>query len=165
MKNYIIILSILSCGCATKTQVMTSYERNTAPPKPVTYTLNAVAPQPKGDKLTFAWDGNAGMYRLYRSDNKTNWIVAGETINKTITITNLFSPQWFVVTAKEGEEESAYSNMVGWLGNQTIVTVKEWESADLINKLILKTTMFTNVIGQKYFGHQIEQQTTKIIEQ
>lgn len=158
-------------GCATRET--SNIQQQTVQRSTVLLPALAAAPvtntnAPVGQSIPLSWDMSPGaafeVFRVYASSNTVDWRPVAETANKFAVITNIFLPQWFVVRTVLGVEESEDSNRVGWLSNQTVVVVREVETANFTDWTTLKTTWLTNPPGNKFFGHQIETQTQRVIE-
>lgn len=170
-------VALLLCaltGCVTKhTASVTPIEdrgqvavlRSTMLP---TMSANAVAPPvPRGESITLAWDASpdADLYRLLTSTNKLDWVVVAETTATSARATNLFAPVWFAATAARGEDESVFSNLVGWLGNESVVTITAESSADLnIWSDYAQIFKGTNVTGMNFYRTRADTVTRRIIE-
>lgn len=135
-----------------------------------TVTMSAaLAPSTNGYSVNLAWDASpsAGVtsYSMYVSSNKLDWVNFGQTTGLTMTVQSATLPQWYAVTSRGDSGESEFSNIVGWIGVNSVITVTAESSEDLQSwQDFAQIFKGTNVPGMKFFRTRAESQHQRIIE-
>jgi hypothetical protein len=95
----------------------------------------AVAPEPKGERLSFAWDPSGDPAVTHHSLLASSNGVAGPwrevARGSSSASVQVFLPQWFTVVAVSDQIQSESSNTIGVLGRDTVVKVIGESSPDL----------------------------------